>query len=269
MFLINVLVTLIVFFLGASLGSFSSAYIYRYERGISIAKGRSFCPSCQREIKNYDLIPVFSYLILKAKCRYCQTKILLGGFLTEVFLGLMALGVFYFYQTLGHRYFSYHTSDYQITAYSFIVIFALAALYCIFMIDLRTMEIPHALNISLLILGLMAGFLTADVSWADRAIGLIIISLPMFLMTLIVKDSFGGGDVKLVAVAGVLLGYKALLAAFFVGLVIGGIQGVYILSVKKGGRKTHFAFGPALTIGIAISLIFGDNIANWYLNLIL
>ena len=169
-------------------------------------------------------------------------------------LGLGALAVILFF-------------SYNMGYYSFLIFFILGVLLCIFIIDYRTMEIPYSLNISLFLLGIIDGFISPDITWLERGIGLFVVSLPLLILALIIKDSFGGGDIFLMASSGVLLGYKLLIFAFFVGLVVGGIQGVYLLLTKKKGKKEHFAFGPALTIGIAISLFFGDNIVSWYLGL--
>jgi leader peptidase (prepilin peptidase)/N-methyltransferase len=239
-FLMKTALGIIIFFFGASIGSFCSAYIYRTPKGISIAKGRSICPTCEVQIKGYDLIPVLSFIVLEGKCRFCHDKIPWESFLIEVLLGLTAIVLFSFY---------------EMTPKGIIIFFALAILLCVFLIDLRTMEIPNELSIGILLLGLVDVFLSTDISLLDRGIGLIIISVPMFLLTLAVKNAFGGGDIKLIAAAGFLLGWPGVVFATFVGLLLGGAQGVYILTVKKQGKETLFAFGPALSIGIAVSLI--------------
>lgn len=244
---------LIIFLFGASLGSFCSAYIYRTQKGLSIAKGRSICPSCQRQIKSYDLIPVISFIILEGRCRFCNARIAWESFIIEILFGLTALALFRFY---------------YMTPKSLVLFFALAVLLCVFLIDLRTMEIPNELPVALLGLGIIDVFFSTDISLIDRGIGLIIISVPMFLLTLLVKNAFGGGDIKLIAGAGFLLGWPGVVFATFVGLIVGGGQGLYILLVKKQGKDTLFAFGPALSIGIAVALIFGQVIINWYVNLI-
>lgn len=252
-FLVKVALGLIIFFFGASVGSFCSAYIYRTPKGISIAKGRSICPSCEKQIKAYDLIPVLSFIVLEAKCRFCKTRIPWESFIIEILCGFTALILFKFY---------------SMTPKSLVIFFALAVLLCVFLIDQRTMEIPNELSIALLVLGVVDAFTSNDITLLERGIGLVIISVPMFLLTLAIKNAFGGGDVKLIAGAGFLLGWPGVVLATFVGVLIGGAQGVYILTVKKQGKETLFAFGPALSIGIAVSLTFGDPIINWYLSLI-
>lgn len=244
---------LIIFIFGASVGSFCSAYIYRTQEGISIAKGRSICPSCEKQIKGYDLIPVLSFIILEGKCRFCNGRIPWESFIIEVLCGLTAITLFVFY---------------DITTKSLLVFFALAVLMCVFLIDLRTMEIPNELSIVLLVLGVVDIFLSTETSLLERGIGFVIISLPMFLLTLAIKNAFGGGDIKLIAAAGFLLGWPGVVFATFLGLLIGGAQGVYILAVKKKGKETLFAFGPALAVGIAGSLLFGKEAISWYVGLI-
>jgi leader peptidase (prepilin peptidase)/N-methyltransferase len=106
---------------------------------------------------------------------------------------------------------------------------------------------------------------------AERAIGVVCISVPLILIVLLVPGGFGGGDIKMMAASGLLLGWKGNVAAFFVGLILGGAYAVWLLAAKKKGRKEHFAFGPFLSIGIAASLYagLGTTLVNAYLGLLM
>jgi leader peptidase (prepilin peptidase)/N-methyltransferase len=92
------------------------------------------------------------------------------------------------------------------------------------------------------------------ISVFERLIGAFCISVPLILIVLVIPGGFGGGDIKMMAASGILLGWKGNVAAFFIALLLGGGYGIYLLASKKKGRKDHFAFGPFLSIGIAISL---------------
>ena len=142
-------------------------------------------------------------------------------------------------------------------------------------IDADTMEIPFVLNVCILVLGVASIFtrggfsLTGgDLSLVSRLIGMICVSLPLFLIVLVIPDGFGGGDIKLMFAAGFFLGWKATVIAFFIGLIIGGCQGVILLARRKKGKDDHFAFGPALSVGLMIATFVGSQMMNSYINMI-
>lgn len=145
-----------------------------------------------------------------------------------------------------------------------------AVLVMITVIDAYTQTIPSVLNIILGALGLVSILTMPGISVAERVIGFFCISVPMFLIVLLVPGGFGGGDIKMMAASGILLGWKGNLAAFFIGLIIGGIYGAFLLISGKKGRKEHFAFGPCLSIGIFVSAYagIGMRIVDQYLYMI-
>jgi leader peptidase (prepilin peptidase)/N-methyltransferase len=134
-----------------------------------------------------------------------------------------------------------------------------------------TQYIPPELNILLAVVGVISIWTLPGASIVQRIIGVFVISLPLILIVLVVPDGFGGGDIKLMAAAGVLLGWKGNVIAFFIGLVLGGIYGIYLLSTRKKGKKEHFAFGPFLSIGIAVSMYAGtgEYLMNQYIGIIM
>ena len=145
-----------------------------------------------------------------------------------------------------------------------------AVLVMITVIDAYTQMIPPVLNIILGALGLLSILTIPGMSVAERVIGFFCISVPMFLTVLLVPGGFGGGDIKMMAASGILLGWKGNLAAFFIGLIIGGVYGAFLLISGKKGRKEHFAFGPCLSIGIFVSAYagIGMRIVDQYLYMI-
>lgn len=145
-----------------------------------------------------------------------------------------------------------------------------AVLVMITVIDAYTQTIPPVLNIVLGALGLVSILTMPGISVAERVIGFFCISVPMFLIVLLVPGGFGGGDIKMMAASGILLGWKGNLAAFFIGLIIGGVYGAFLLISGKKGRKEHFAFGPCLSIGIFVSAYagIGMRIVDQYLYMI-
>ena len=106
--------------------------------------------------------------------------------------------------------------------------------------------------------------LLSPADWLPHIIGALCVSVPMFLLCLVIDGAFGGGDIKLMAAAGLFLGWQNTLLAMFFGIVFGGIYGIYLLAAKKAGKKDHFAFGPFLCAGIVIAMLFGGPVLEWY-----
>ncbi len=147
-------------------------------------------------------------------------------------------------------------------------------LILISMIDLDTMEIPFLLNVVILVLGGIS-ILTfqgtspfADITIVNRLVGMVVIAVPMILINLIIADAFGGGDIKLLVAAGFLLGWKMTVIGFFVGAIIAGAIGVTLMARKKKGGKEHIPFGPSLCAGLYLSVLFGTQMMDWYIQIL-
>ncbi|MEG0377684.1 MAG: prepilin peptidase [Eubacterium sp.] len=239
-----------VFIFGCLMGSFLNVVVYRVPLKISVVKGRSFCPNCGKKIAAYDNIPLMSYIWLRGKCRKCGSKIAPRYFITELAGGFLALLMVLHY-------------DFGVGA---IVGFAVGILLLgIALIDLDTMTIPNGLIITLIIPVAASYFAFLNPDIISRVIGIFVVSVPMFVLTLIIPGGFGGGDIKLMAVAGFLLGWPYTLLAAFIGILLGGIVAAFKL-IRKDKEK-HMAFGPYLCMGITISLLWGMDIIFWYLDL--
>lgn len=146
-----------------------------------------------------------------------------------------------------------------------IILFVLI-LTLITIVDAMRMEIPPELNGYIFVLAILSIFLMPEISLSSRLIGMLVISIPMQLIVFAVPGGFGGGDIKLMFVAGLFLGVKLTVAAFFIGLVLGGAYGAMQLALRKLGRKEHFAFGPFLSFGIIVALFYGNQLIDWYLS---
>lgn len=248
--LIQFILYLYSFIIGIVIGSFLNVVIYRVPKELSFAKGRSFCPHCQAQIKGYHNVPVFSYLWLRGKCADCRQPIAIRYPLVELFTGIMAILIFAVYGF----------------SFQWLVVFSAAAiLIAITMIDFDTMIIPNGLVIALMAPALLSFFFFPQLGILSRVIGIFAISLPMLILVLFIPDAFGGGDIKLMAVAGFMLGWGNTLLASFIGLLLGGAVAVMLLARKTTDK--HMAFGPYLCIGIMTALLFGDIIIGWYFNL--
>lgn len=239
------------FVIGSCVASFINVVIYRVPLGINIAKGRSFCPKCHKTLKPYDMIPVFSWFILGGKCRFCKEPISKRYPIIEFVGGVLGVLCFYHYGINGMTLISFSLS---------------MVLLAITMIDLDTMTIPNSLVICCVVIAILS-IMFHNISMVDRAIGFFIISVPMYVMNLIIPDCFGGGDIKLIAVCGLLLGWVDLLVGMFIAVVIAGVYAGYLMITHKVDKKGHIAFGPYICFGVFVALLYGQNILNFYLGL--
>lgn len=240
-----------MFVIGSCIASFINVVIYRVPLGINIAKGRSFCPKCHKTLKPYDMIPVLSWFILGGKCRFCKEPISKRYPIIEFIGGVLGVLCFYHYGIDGMTLISFSLS---------------MVLLAITMIDLDTMTIPNSLVICCVVIAILS-IMFHNISMVDRVIGFFIISVPMYVMNLIIPDCFGGGDIKLIAVCGFMLGWQMTLLAMFIAILVGGIYACYLVISKKAKKGAHMAFGPYICLGITLALFYGPQIVNAYLSL--
>lgn len=240
-----------MFVLGASVASFLNVVSYRWPRDIDFVHGRSECPHCHHTLSFLDMIPVLGWFLLRGRCRYCKTTISFRYPLVELIGGL--LGVLCFYR--------YGIGWMTLISFSWAMVLLLIAL-----IDLDTMTIPNGCIGIALFVGLFT-IPFVDLALVNRILGIFAVSVPLCLINLWIKDSFGGGDIKLLAVCGFILGWLNGLLALFIGIIIAGTYAFYLIVSKKIERKSHIAFGPYLCFGIFIALLYGNQIVEWYLSL--
>lgn len=247
-----IIYAILLFVFGSIIGSFLNVVIFRLPKHESIVFGPSHCMECNEKIKSYDLIPIFSYLILGGKCRHCHTKISIRYPIIELINGLLYVWIFL-------------TNGMNLD--SFLLMGFASTLLVITMIDYDTMDIYDSTLIFVLILGIIRLTLNFD-SFPDAALGGLIISIPLYIIA-VLTQGIGGGDVKLMAVAGFFLGVKATIVGTFIGILTGGIWGVVLLLIFKKEGKAMIPFGPFLCAGMLIAALYGMHIADWYLSLIL
>ena len=260
--------------MGACIGSFYNVITMRVPIKESFTKGRSHCPKCKHELSALDLVPFFSWIFLRGKCRYCKEKISFRYPLMELVGGLTAL--FSVWQ-LG------------VTINALVLFYLISVLVTLSVIDQATMEIPDGFHIAILIAAILSIwfgplFGIVEISLVSRIIGFFVISVPMYILACL-TGGFGGGDIKLMAVAGLLLGWKATICAFFVGVFAAAFYCIYVLiyaliailkktapSFKEGmsaAMKMPFAFGPYLSFGILVSYLYSTQIISFYLGMFL
>lgn len=131
--------------------------------------------------------------------------------------------------------------------------------------DWRTHKIPDRWNAGILLVAVLLALVDSSVSWQERILGMFAVSVPMACLLFFVPGSFGGGDIKLMAVCGLILGWPRIAAAGFLSVVTGGCYAIWLLATRRAGRSDHFAFGPFLAVGVVLSLLYGDQLLAWYL----
>lgn len=145
-----------------------------------------------------------------------------------------------------------------------LVFVLLAILTVVSFLDVRLLKIPKELTAAVFICGIAAAVLFPEQGLLSRVIGVFAVSLPMAGLACGISGAFGGGDIKLMAAAGLFLGWRGILAAFFVSLISAAVYCIYLLLSGKKGRKGRFAFGPFLCVGIAAAAFWGEMMVQWY-----
>jgi len=238
------------FIYGLCMGSFANVCIYRMPLDKSVVRPPSFCPKCQNFIKWYDNIPVLSYIILGAKCRACKTPVSIQYPLIELLTGIFFALVFW---------------KYFFSVSFFLLLFMTFCLIVISGIDYYHQIIPDIFPLLLFITGILTAAFneTLGITYMGRIInslaGLLAGGGFLFVFGVIgkkiyKKDALGGGDVKLMAGIGVIIGWEKVLFAIFLGALLASIAGIVLIRLKKLESKGYMPFGPYLAAASYLTL---------------
>lgn len=247
------------FILGAIFGSFGNVIIYRLPKEESIVKPRSYCYSCKTPIKWYDNIPILSWFILRGRCRHCGARFSFRYPLVELIMGALFM--------LSYHYvgISWSLLEYLIFIFGLVV--------CTF-IDLDHMILPDEFTLSGIVIGLIGAALNPHRDFLDALFGVLMgggflwgMAYVYYLLTK--QEGMGGGDIKLLAWIGALLGWKAIPFVIMSSAIIGSVVGLIAARKQKAGLKTVIPFGPYLALGAILYLFGGETIGLWYLDLFL
>lgn len=242
---------IIIVIFGITIGSFLNVCIYRIPLGESIVTAPSHCMTCGRKLKWYDMVPVFSWLVLGGKCRNCKSKISVQYPIIEGVNGILYVMIC-----------AVNGLEWSSVIYCFMA----SALLVLSIIDWRTYEIPFGINVFLFVLGVAMTILDRG-NLAEHLIGMICVSGLLGILYLLTGGrAIGGGDIKLMFACGLILGWKLILLAFFLGCIIGSVVHIIRMSVKKAGRM--LAMGPYMSAGILLAALWGNAWINWYLSLL-
>jgi len=245
----------LLFIAGIIAGSFMNVCIYRMPKKESIVRPRSHCAFCGKTIPWHDNIPILSFILLKARCRFCKGKISFVYPVVEMLSGLIPIFLFL---------------RFGITGKFFILWFFFSALIVISFIDLKTREIPDEITLPGIILGLTLSALypplMGKTAWLPSSLnsllGIVAGSGAIYILGFLgelafKKEAMGFGDVKLMAMIGAFLGWKLTIFTFFLAPLFGSLVGL-ALRIKRG--EELIPYGPHLSLAAFVAVFYGDAI---------
>ncbi len=238
------------------MGSAVTAIAYRVPRHRSWFYGRSACPACGHVLGVADLVPVFSWLASRGRCRHCGARVAWRYPVTELMCAAWAVLL---YKQIG-----------LIAEYPFLVLWGFL-LIALFWIDLDFKVLPDALTLPGTLIGIGAALFSPG--GVHRALlgviagsgGLWLVAWLYFTVRKI--EGMGGGDIKLAAMFGVVLGWKLTLVTLFLAAAAGSLWGGLLILARRGGRMTELPFGTLLAPAAMVSLLWGDRLLGWYVGL--
>lgn len=246
------------FIFGLCIGSFLNVCIYRLPVSKSISHPRSSCTSCNELIPFYDNIPVLSYILLRGRCRFCREPISLRYPIIELLTGLFALITFL---------------KYGLTLEGLIYFIYICALLVITFIDIDHQIIPDVITLSGIPIFFLGSFGLSQINYLDSLIGILAGGGSLFLVAwtyslITKKEGMGGGDIKLLAMIGAVIGWKGILFTIFVASAVGTVSGLLVMLKLRKGMKLKIPFGPFLAIGGIAYIFFGPQLIRWYFQLL-
>ena len=245
------------FLFGTVVGSFLNVCISRMPKEESVVTPPSHCPLCNYLIRWYDNIPIISYLLLRGKCRGCGARISLLYPVVELLNGLLTLALFLRFGL----------------SLTFLALFLFcSALVVITFIDLEHQIIPDEISLPGIVIGFVFSFFLPGHTWLNSLLGILMGGGSLLLVAygyqwLTGKEGMGGGDIKLLAMMGALMGWKSVLFIVFASSLIGSVVGITMILVQNKDSKLAIPFGPYLSFGAMLYIFYGPQLIQWYLNI--
>lgn len=251
--------------LGVLVGSVVNATVLRTKAGLPIM-GKSKCLACVEPVAWYDLIPVVSYFALKGRCRRCSAAIewqypaveIAMGILFAVFAGRILFGLGIPSYVSGTEQAILFLRDALVSVF----------LVIIFLYDFRFSVIPDKFSVPAIILVILCNLLLGANTWA-MLVGGLAIGAFFSVQYLVSRGRWvGGGDIRMGMLMGFLLGLPLGMVALFLSYVLGAIAGVGLLALGHRKIDGHVPFGTFMALAIAVTMLFGQALLNWYLGLL-
>jgi leader peptidase (prepilin peptidase)/N-methyltransferase len=239
-----------LFIYGAVFGSFFNVVGLRVPMKQSIVAPRSSCPTCGHRLKSYELIPVISYIIQRGKCRGCQSRISPIYLFFELLTGILFATAPLFIGWSGEL----------------IVALTLISMFMIIIVsDINYMLIPDKILIWFAGIFLLERIIWSLTPWWDSLLGAGTGFILLLIIAFVSKGGMGGGDIKLYALLGFVLGFKLVLLSFFLSTLFGAVIGGFALLFKIVKRKQPIPFGPFIAAGTLTAYYWGSDLVDLYL----
>lgn len=250
--------------LGLLIGSFLNVCIYRIPKKESIAIPPSHCMNCNTRLKVLDLIPAFSYIFLKGKCRYCGQKISIRYPIIELITAVIFIAIYW---------------KYSLTVDFFAYAYLMSILIAVFFIDIDYMIIPNKLVISALVGGMSVIIYNCfspmeiykDTIWWNPIVGMFLGSGILMIFAIVgmamykSKEVMGMGDIKILLPIGIFVGWKMIIVVLYLAIINAAIVCLVLISLKIKGRKSAVPFGPFIVIATFITIMWGWKITRLFL----
>lgn len=249
---------ILAFILGAVFASFLGCMGWRICNGESILKGHSHCDSCGQALKAHDLIPILSYALRRGRCRYCNAKIPPLNFYGEILLSVL---------------FVLTVLRFDITWECVLMLFFICILYLVSVTDIYDQIIPDSCLLTAIVIRILYFCFVEGFQWKEFLFLIgngLAVSLPLLLLVLLMekvwgKEAMGGGDIKLLFVTGMYIGWAENLLAIFIACIIGIVIGLRLQ--KDEESDGYFPFGPSIAVGAAVSMLYGTQLLDAYMSL--
>ena len=239
--------------IGIAIGSFLNLSIDRIPNKMSLVSPPSHCTVCKQKLAPKDLIPIFSYIYLRGRCRYCRSAIPKRTLVFETIFAVL---------------FAYLYLRYSVTVEFLVISFYCCLFIIILVIDQEHGIIPNRIVYPSLVISLVIAIFTSRIEIANAAIGGGIGLVIFSLIVIISRGGMGIGDIKMAALIGVATGFPMVFVALLLAVLCGGTVALVLLLGKIKGMKEGIRFGPYLSVGAIATLLWGDKIIDLYLNLI-
>jgi len=254
--------TFIAFVVGAFIGSFLNALLWRLHTGESILVGRSYCPKCGHVLGALDLVPIFSFLALRGRCRHCKDVIHPSYMAVELVAGAL------FAAFAAKAFAASPVIGPEDVARLLLSWFAASGFIVVFVYDLRYMLIPRSVTAVVTVIGFAGGVMLGQ----DPFLLLlaVIVGAGVFYAQYVVSRGkwIGGGDMHVGAMMGAVLGWPLIGLALFLSYVVGAFYGIALIASKQKGWKSEIPFGTFLSASAVFCMLYGESALAWYLGLL-
>lgn len=254
----------LLFILGAVIGSFLNVVICRTQQNTSIVFGRSHCSQCRHQLRWYELVPIVSFLLLRGKCRKCKGVLSRQYLLVELATALLFVMVTYYASNVALVL----AGDQDALILLFRNLFVVCVFIIIFVYDLRWQLILDRFTLPALVVVFLTNIM---LGWAIVPMVLAIaVGGGFFLLQFIASKGkwIGGGDIRLGALIGAVVGWPVVVVALFMSYIIGAVTLSPLLLFGRARLGALVPFGTFLVVGALVSMMWGERIVIWYLGLL-